>query len=185
MPILWPPDVKSWLTGKDPDAGKDSGQKKGVTKDEMVGCHHGLSGHEFEQTLEGSEGQGSLVYCSPWSLKELDMTEHLNNSHKWEWALLFKMLLKLKINTIFCIQLWKIHTSRISKTLFYSIHTHTQTHTDTLMCLQHWMTFLYLLRWWWILLTEWWIYSDQVPGEFKVLTLSQKEFRDETGRFRK
>ena len=84
MPIFWPPDVKSWLIGKDPDAGKDSGQKKRVTKDEMVRWYHGLSGHEFEQTLEGSEGQGSLVCCSPWGRKESDTTESLNNSHKWE-----------------------------------------------------------------------------------------------------
>ena len=74
-PILWPPDVKSQLTGKDPDARKDWGpEEKGTTKDEMVGWHHRLSGHEFEQTLGDSEGQGSLVCCSPWSLKELDTT---------------------------------------------------------------------------------------------------------------
>ena len=60
-PILWPPDAKSWLTWKDPDAGKDWGQEKGITKDEMAGWHHWLNGHEFEQALEDSEGQGSLV----------------------------------------------------------------------------------------------------------------------------
>ena len=64
-PIFWPPDVKSWLTGKDPDAGKDWRQEKGMTEDEMVGWHHWLNGHEFEQTLEDSEGQGSLACCSP------------------------------------------------------------------------------------------------------------------------
>ena len=74
-PILCPPDVKSWLTGKDPDAGKDWGQEeKGTTEDELVGWHHQLNGHEFEQTPEDSEGQGSLACCSPWSRKELDMT---------------------------------------------------------------------------------------------------------------
>ena len=56
-PILWPPDAKSWLTGRDPDAGR----LKGMAEDEMVGWHHRLSGHEFEQTLGDSEGQGSLV----------------------------------------------------------------------------------------------------------------------------
>ena len=67
-PILWPSDVKNWLTGKDPDAGKDWGQEeKGTTEDEMVGCHHRLHGHEFEQTPEGGDGQGSLACCSPWS----------------------------------------------------------------------------------------------------------------------
>ena len=65
-PILWPPDVKRQLTGKDPDAGKDRGQEeKGETEDEMVGWHHRLNGHEFEQTPGDSEGQGSLVCCSP------------------------------------------------------------------------------------------------------------------------
>ena len=74
-PIIWPPDVKSWLTGKDPDAGKDWGQEeKGVTEDEMVGWHYQLNGQEFEQTLGDSEGQGSLASCSSWSYKELDMT---------------------------------------------------------------------------------------------------------------
>ena len=66
MPILWPPDVKSQLTGKDPDAGKDWGQEeKGMTEDAMVGWHHQFNGHEFEQTLGYTEGQGSLACCSP------------------------------------------------------------------------------------------------------------------------
>ena len=65
-PILWPPDVKSQLTGKDPDAGNHWGQEeKGVTEDEMVGWHHQLNEHEFEQTLGYSEGQGNLACCSP------------------------------------------------------------------------------------------------------------------------
>ena len=69
-PILWPPDVKNQLSGKDPDAGKDWGQEeKGVTEDEMVGWHHWLNRHEFKQTLGDSEGQGSLACCSPWVLK--------------------------------------------------------------------------------------------------------------------
>ena len=70
--ILWPPDWKSWLTGEDPDAGKDWGQEKRATVDEMVGCHHQLNRHESEQTSGDSEGQGSLVCCSPWDHKELD-----------------------------------------------------------------------------------------------------------------
>ena len=78
-PILWPPDVKNWLTGKDPDAGKDWRQEeKGTTVDEMVGWHHQLDGHEFEQALGVGNGQGSLASCSPWGSKELDMTEQLN-----------------------------------------------------------------------------------------------------------
>ena len=68
--ILWPPDEKNPLTGKDPDAGKDWGQEeKGVTEDEMVGWHHKLNGHEFEQTLGDSRWQRSLVYCSPWDCR--------------------------------------------------------------------------------------------------------------------
>ena len=73
-PILWPSDAKRWLTGKDPDAEKDSGQQKGATEEEMVGWHHQLNGHECEQTLGDSEGQGSLACCSPWACKELDTT---------------------------------------------------------------------------------------------------------------
>ena len=81
-PILWPPNVKSQLIGKDPDAGKDWGQEeKGVTKDEMVGWHHWLNGHEFKQTHGDGEGQGSLACCSPWGWKELEMTYQLNNNN--------------------------------------------------------------------------------------------------------
>ena len=77
-PILWPPDVKNWLTGKDPGAGKDWRQEKGMTEYEMVGWHHRFNGYEFEQASGDSEGQGSLVCCSPWGCKELDTTERLN-----------------------------------------------------------------------------------------------------------
>jgi len=74
-PILWPPDAKSWLVGKDLDTGKNWGQEeKGMTEDEMVGWHHWLNRREFEQTLRDSEGQGSLECCSPWGCKESDMT---------------------------------------------------------------------------------------------------------------
>ena len=64
--ILWSPDVKNWLTGKDSDAGKDWRQKKGTTEDDMVGWHHRLDGHEFEQAPGVGDGQGSLACCSPW-----------------------------------------------------------------------------------------------------------------------
>ena len=77
--ILWPPDEKSWLIGKDLDAGKDWGQEeKGTTEDEMVEWHHWLNGHEFEWTLGVADRQGGLVCCGPWGHKELDMTERLN-----------------------------------------------------------------------------------------------------------
>ena len=65
-PILWPPDVKNWLTGKDPDAGRDWRQEKGMTEDEMVGWHHQLNWHEFEQAPGVGDGQGSLACYSPW-----------------------------------------------------------------------------------------------------------------------
>ena len=78
-PILWPPDVKNWLMGNDPDARTDWRQEeKGMTEDEMVGWHHWLDSHEFEQALGVGDGQGSLACCSPWGHKELDMTEWLN-----------------------------------------------------------------------------------------------------------
>ena len=80
-PILWPSNRKSRLTGKDPDAGKNWRQEeKGTTEDEMVGWYHWLNGHDFEQIPGNSEGQGSLACCSPWSCKESDMTEWLNNN---------------------------------------------------------------------------------------------------------
>ena len=71
-PILWSPDVKTQLIGKDPDDGKDWGQEeKGVAEDEMVKWHRQLNGHEFEQTPGQSDGQGSLMCCSPWVTHDL------------------------------------------------------------------------------------------------------------------
>ena len=101
--ILLPPDEKNWLIGKDPDAGKDWGrEEKGMIEDEMVGWHHQLDGHEFEQILGDGDGQGSLARCSPWGHKQLDMSLWLNNSiikdkskiwilsfhRKWIWTTL-------------------------------------------------------------------------------------------------
>ena len=85
VPILWPPDTKNWLIGKDPDAGKDWRQEeKGTTEDEMVGWHHQLNGHEFQQALGVGDGQGGLACCSPWGRKESDRTERLNwTDHPW------------------------------------------------------------------------------------------------------
>jgi len=78
-PILWPPDVKNCLTGKDPDTGKDWRQEeKGMTEDEMVGWYCWFNGHEFEQAPAIGEGQGSLVCCNSWGCKESDITEQLN-----------------------------------------------------------------------------------------------------------
>ena len=77
--ILWPPDAKSWLIGKDPDAGKDWRQEqKGMAEDKVVRWHYQIDGHEFEQAPGFGDGQGSLACCSPWSHKEMNMTERLN-----------------------------------------------------------------------------------------------------------
>ena len=79
LPILWPPHAKSWLIGKDSDAGGDWGQEeKRTTEDEMAGWYHWLDGHEFEWTLGVGDGQGGLVCCDSWGLKESDTTEWLN-----------------------------------------------------------------------------------------------------------
>ena len=72
-PILWLPDAKNWLIGKDPDAGKYWRQEKGMTEDEMVGWHHRPNGHEFESTPAVGDGWG-LACCSPWGCKESGMT---------------------------------------------------------------------------------------------------------------
>ena len=75
-PILWPPNVKSWLFWKDPDAEKDWGQeKKGMTEDEMVRWHHLLNGHGFGWTLGVGDGQGVLACCASWGHNESDTTE--------------------------------------------------------------------------------------------------------------
>ena len=78
VPILWPPDTKEWLIGKDLDAGKDWRQEeKGMTEDEMVGWHHQLNGHEFEQASGVGDGQAGLACCCPWGSRQ---SEWLNNN---------------------------------------------------------------------------------------------------------
>ena len=80
-PILWSHDAKNGLLRKDPDAGKDWRQEeKGTTENEMVEWHHWFNGQEFKQPLGDGDGQGSLLYCSPWGCKESDMTE------QWNWT---------------------------------------------------------------------------------------------------
>ena len=80
--IFWSPDAKNWLTGKDSHVGSEWGQEeKGTIENEMVGWHHRHNGHGFEQTSKDSEGEGSLVYCSPWGRKESDMTEWLKTTN--------------------------------------------------------------------------------------------------------
>ena len=102
--ILWPSDAKSQLTEKVPDATKDWGQEeKGSRDDNMVGWHHQLNGHEYEQTLGDSERQGSLVCCSPWGCKESDMTWQLQRQ---QWH---------TVKTEFCTELVQIEILMILK----------------------------------------------------------------------
>ena len=83
-PILWPPDAKSWLIGKDPDAGKDwRWQETGMTENEVVGWHHWHNGHEFESIPGVGDGQGDLACYSLWGHKELDTTEWLIWTDGW------------------------------------------------------------------------------------------------------
>ena len=91
--IPWLPDMKSWLIGKDPDAGKDWGlEEKWMTEDEMVGWYHRLNGHEFGWTPGVGDRQGGLVCCSSWGCKELDTTEQLN------WTLKTHYLSKFQVH---------------------------------------------------------------------------------------
>ena len=81
-PVLWPPHAKSWVIGKDSDAGRDWEQEeKGTTEDEMAGWHHRLKPHEFGWTPGVGDGQGDLACCNSWGRKESDTTERLN----WNW----------------------------------------------------------------------------------------------------
>ena len=85
-PVLWPPHVKTWLTGKDSDTARDWGQEKGMTEDEMAGWHHGLDGCKSEWTPGDGDGQGGLVCCDSWGCKESDTTEWLNWTElNWTW----------------------------------------------------------------------------------------------------
>ena len=98
-PILWPPNGKSGLIGKDPDAGKDWMQEeKGMTKNEMFWWHHRLNGHEFEQTPGDGERQRNLACCSPWGHKALDTTEQFTFFYfsDLKWIYFFSKLMKCK-----------------------------------------------------------------------------------------
>ena len=85
-PILWPPDAKSWLIGKDPDAGKDWGQEeKGTTEDEMIGWYHWLNGRWVWVASGSWWWTGRLACCSPWGCKNLDMTKWMNWTELMNW----------------------------------------------------------------------------------------------------
>ena len=122
-PILWPPEDKNWLTGKDPDAGKDwRKEEKGLTEDEMIGWHHWLNGHEFEQTAGVGGGQGSLVCYSPcgcrvehdWvtELNWLRPLEYLGMHRDQSWIFTEGLLVKLQS---FCCLMWRADSLEIKK----------------------------------------------------------------------
>ena len=120
-PILWPPDVKRQLIGKDPDAGKDWGQdEKGATEEEMVGWHHPLNGHEFEQTPWDNEGEGSLwsqsrTWLSDWTTTYIKPNEKLLISFQQIFSCLYSFLpldvsiLKVELSSLY---LWHLAASR-------------------------------------------------------------------------
>ena len=116
-PVLWPPHVKSWLIGKDPDAGRDWGQEeKGTTEDEMAGWHHRIDGREFEWTLGVGDGQGGLACCNSWGRRvghdwatELNWTEPYP---RWQYSSVESSRQQLSspckqvifLNSVFCVQ---------------------------------------------------------------------------------
>ena len=102
-PILWPSNVKNWLTGKDPESGEDWRQKdKGAPEEEVVGWLHRLDGHEFEQAQGYGKGQGRLACCSPWGRKESNTTEWLN------WTDLIHVLIYIYVCVCVCVCIYVI-----------------------------------------------------------------------------
>ena len=129
--ILWPPHTKSWLIGKDPDAGKDKQEEKGMTEDDMVGWHHWLKGHELEQTLGDDEGQGSLGCYSPWGRKESRHNWATENNNKWYWPSLSYS--------------WQIFLSLLSKMLALGMRY--QYFSDVLLAPNKPITLLIVAKW--------------------------------------
>ena len=129
-PILWPLNVKSWLIGKDSDAGRDWGEEeKETTVDEMTGWHRWLDGHEFGWTLGVGDGQGGLVCCSSWGHKESDTTERLN------WTELIPKMSTFTLSSPvwslpICLDSWTWHSSFLCNIALYSIRPcfHHQSH---------------------------------------------------------
>ena len=107
-PILWPPDAKNWFIWKDPDAGQDwKWEEKGTIEDEIVGWHHRLDGHEFEQAPGVSVGQGGLACCNSWGRKESDTTERPNNC----------LLYNLHEDVKSCLKMWSNNIDTASRPL--------------------------------------------------------------------
>ena len=138
IPTLWAPDVKNWLIGKDPDAGKDWRQEEKMTEDEMVGWHHQFDGHEFEQALGASDGQGSLVCCSPCVI-ELDMTEWLNETELKLW----KIKWRLWETTVYSKN--SLHNTMLPRVFHYHILKYFDKQSQRE---QLWILLIYRLHWW-------------------------------------
>ena len=123
-PIIWPPHAKSWLIGKDSDAGRDWGQEeKGTTEDEMTGWHHRFNAHEFGWTPGVGDGQGGLACCDSWGHKESDTTEWLNWT-ELNWMLyILKIVLEGRISYIltFACQCQSLPTSNIIKCNHFNV----------------------------------------------------------------
>ena len=119
-PILWPPDVKSWLIWKDPDSGKDWGQEeKGTTEDEMAGWHYRLNGHWFGWTLGVGDAQGGLAWCGSWCRKESDTTERLNWTEQIICFFIFSISSWFSLGRLYFYKNVSI-SSRLSTLLAYS-----------------------------------------------------------------
>ena len=139
-PVFWPPDTKSWHNGKDPDAGKDWGQEKGMTEDERVGWHHRLDGHEFEQAQGDGEGQGGLACCIPWGRRvtqDLRTEQHTHSCSLIQWALKCTTLTQMQsyLHTVSAHTHIAMCTDTFTSTHLHSwphAHTHIHTHTFTL-----------------------------------------------------
>ena len=103
IPVLWPPHAKSWLIGKDSDTGRDWGQEKGMTEDEMAAWHHWLDGHESEWTPGVGDGQGGLACCDSWGRKESDATERLIWSDYHFSNVIFEAFKNIYVTYVSCI----------------------------------------------------------------------------------
>ena len=144
---LWPLDVKNWLTGKDPDAGKDWRQEEtGTTEDEMVGWHHWLNGHESEQAPGVDDGQGSLACCSSWSGKGSDTTKLLNRTYlTFSLAILSAFLWVLHVCSLTC---WSYFlTETFLTTLFKIIPSLPPIHTLPILLLCSVFSVAYIIMW--------------------------------------
>ena len=132
-PVLWPPHVKSWLIGKNHDAGRDWGQEEqGTTEDEMAGWHHRLDGRESEWTPGVGDGQGGLACCNSWGHKESDTTEwtewseytallERNRNNLWTLGIFKHVAFCTYVNYMLCVNKFQDH----SKQFFYTQLTNT------------------------------------------------------------